>query len=79
MTKKKDEKETESKKASSAKKECLIDLVEKADAPLFMMMMDLSRLGWDKQLGEEVRLRRLGLPIEPSITESEFNKEILGE
>ena len=42
-------------------------------------MMDLSLTGLDKQLEEEIRLKRLGEPIEPTITESEFNKKIIGE
>ena len=43
------------------------------------MMMDLSRTGLDKQLEEEIRLKRLGEPIKPTITKSEFNKKIKGE
>ena len=78
MAKKKEETVEETKKASS-KKECLLDLVIEADVPLYVMMMDLSRTGLDKQLEEEIRLRRAGQPIEPTITKSEFNKEILGE
>ena len=78
MTKKKEDKADETKKTVS-KKECLIDLVEESEVPFWKMMMDLSRTGLDKQLEEEVRLRRLGLTIEPTITKSEFNKEILGE
>lgn len=77
MTKKKEEKETT--KPSSTKKECLIDLVEESEVPYFRMMMDLSRTGLDKQLEEEIRLRQQGEPIEPTITKSEINKEILGE
>lgn len=79
MAKKKEETVEETKKASS--KECLIDLVMEAEetgVPLHVMMMDLSRMGWDKQLEEEIKLRQLGEPIEPTITKSEFNKEILG-
>lgn len=78
MAKKKEETVEETKKSSSKKEslECLIDLVEESEIPLWKMMMDLSRMGWDKQLEEEIRLRRLGEPIEPTITKSEFNKEI---
>jgi hypothetical protein len=42
------------------------------------MMMDLSRTGLDKQLEEEIKLRQLGEPIKPTITQAEFNKKILG-
>jgi hypothetical protein len=77
MAKKKEEVD-ETKKKTSAEKKCLIDLVEASEVPLWRMMMDLSRTGLNKQLEEEIRLRRLGQPIEPTITESEFNKEILG-
>ena len=82
MAKKKEDKvdETPTKKTTSStnEKKCLIDLVEASEVPLWRMMMDLSRMEWDKQLEEEIRLKRLGEPIEPTITESEFNKEILG-
>ena len=76
MTKKKEEKETT--KPSSTKKECLIDLVSKSEVPFWKMMMDLSRTGLDKQLEEEIKLRQLGEPIKPTITQDEFNKKILG-
>ena len=76
MTKKKEEKETT--KPSSTKKECLIDLVSKSEVPFWKMMMDLSRTGLDKQLEEEIKLRQLGEPIKPTITQAEFNKKILG-
>lgn len=65
-------------KTSSSKK-CLIDLIEESEIPYWKMVMDLSRTGLDKQLEEEIRLKRLGEPIQPTITESEFNKEIIGE
>ncbi len=76
MTKKKEDKKDETTKSS---KECLIDLVEESDIPLWKMMMDLSYNGLDKQLEEEIMLRQLGEPIKPTITKSEFNKKILGE
>lgn len=76
--KKQEESEEKTTKKSSTQKECLIDLVNESEIPLWKMMMDLSRMGWDKQLEEETRLRRLGEPIEPTITKSEFDKEILG-
>jgi len=78
MTKKKEDKADETKKSAS-KKECLIDLIEESEVPFWKMMMDLSRTGLDKQLEKEIKLRQLGEPIEPTITKSEFNKEILGE
>ena len=57
-------------------KECLIDLIEKADAPLFVLMMDLSRTGLDKQYEEEKESRKIGAEIPKTITQSEFNKII---
>ena len=77
MTKKKEDKKDETSKSSS-KKECLIDLVSKSEVPFWKMMMDLSRTGLDKQLEEEIKLRQLGEPIKPTITQAEFNKKILG-
>ena len=84
MTRKKEEDKDETKTkttstSSSSKKECLIDLVNQSAIPYWKMMMDLSRTGLDKQLEEESRLKRLGEPIKPTITESEFNKKIIGE
>jgi hypothetical protein len=84
MTRKKEEDKDETKTkttstSSSSKKECLIDLVNQSTIPYWKMMMDLSRTGLDKQLEEEIRLKRLGEPIKPTITESEFNKKIKGE
>ena len=67
-------KKTESK--SSAEKECLIDLVNESELPLFVIMMDLSRTGLDKQFEEETRLKQLGEEIPKTITKSEFNKII---
>ena len=75
MTKKKEDKVDEPTKSSS-KKECLIDLVEESEIPFWRMMMDLSRTGLDKQLEEEFKLRQLGKPIDPTMTKSEFNKQI---
>ena len=85
MTRKKEEDKDETKtkttstSSSSSKKKCLIDLVNQSAIPYWKMMMDLSRTGLDKQLEEEIRLKRLGEPIKPTITESEFNKKIIGE
>lgn len=79
MAKKKEKKEEAKKKTPSKnkeKKEALIDLVHSADLPLFVIIMDLSRVGLDKQLEEEVELRHKGLPISKTITKSEFNKII---
>ena len=76
MTKKKEDKKDETTNSS---KECLIDLVEESEVPLWRMMMDLSHNGLDKQLEEEIILKQLGEPIKPTITKSEFNKKILGE
>lgn len=79
MAKKKEEakkrKETASKK-SKEKKEALIDLVESAPLPLFVIIMDLSRVGLDKQLEEEIELRHKGLDIPKTLTQTEFNKII---
>lgn len=75
MTKKKEDKKDETSKSS---KQCLIDLVSKSEVPFWKMMMDLSRTGLDKQLEEEIKLRQLGEPVKPTITQAEFNKKILG-
>lgn len=75
MTKKKEDKKDETKTSS---KQCLIDLVLQSEVPFWKMMMDLSRTGLDKQLEEEIKLRQLGEPVKPTITQDEFNKKILG-
>lgn len=75
-TKKEEETEEKTTKKSSTQKECLIDLVNESEIPLFRIMMDLSCQGLDKQFEEEIRLRRLGLEIPKTITKSEFNKII---
>ena len=76
MAKKKEKKEAKKETAPKEKKEALIDLVHSADLPLFVIIMDLSRVGLDKQLEEEVELRHKGLPIRKTITKSEFDKII---
>lgn len=73
---KEEDKEEKTIKKSSTQKECLIDLVNESEIPLFRIMMDLSRAGLDKQFEEEIRLRRLGEEIPKTITKSEFNKII---
>ena len=53
MAKKKEKKEEAKKKETAPKnkekKEALIDLVESAPLPLFVIIMDLSRVGLDKE------------------------------
>ena len=77
MAKKKEKKEEAKKKtAPKEKKEALIDLVESAPLPLFVIIMDLSRVGLDKELEEQIELRRKGLDIPKTLTKSEFDKII---
>lgn len=77
MAKKKEKKEEAKKKtAPKEKKEALIDLVESAPLPLFVIVMDLSRVGLDKELEKQIELRHKGLNIPKTLTKSEFNKII---
>ena len=80
MAKKKEKKEEAKKKTapkkSKEKKEALIDLVESAPLPLFVIIMDLSRVGLDKELEEQIELRNKGLKIPKTLTQIEFNKII---
>ncbi len=77
MAKKKEKKEEAKKKtAPKEKKEALIDLVESAPLPLFVIIMDLSRVGLDKELEKQIELRHKGLDIPKTLTKSEFNKII---
>ena len=76
MAKKKKEKKEAEKPVPKEKKEALIDLVESAPLPLFVMIMDLSRVGLDKELEEQIELRRKGLKIPKTITKTEFNQII---
>lgn len=79
MAKKKEKKEEAKKKTASKnkeKKEALIDLVESTDLPLFVIIMDLSRVGLDKELEEQIEFRHKGLDIPKTLTKSEFNKII---
>lgn len=79
MAKKKEKKEEAKKKETAPKnekKEALIDLVESTDLPLFVIIMDLSRVGLDKELEEQIELRHKGLDIPKTLTKSEFNKII---
>lgn len=69
-------KKKEKKKETKEKKESLIDLVESTDLPLFVIIMDLSRVGLDKELEEQIELRHKGLKIPKTLTKSEFNKII---
>ena len=83
MAKKKEKKEEAKKKEtapkkSKEKKEALIDLVESTDLPLFVIIMDLSRVGLDKELEEQIEFRHKGLDIPKTLTKSEFDK-IIGE
>jgi hypothetical protein len=76
MAKKKKEKKEAEKPVPKEKKEALIDLVESAPLPLFVIIMDLSRVGLDKELEEQVELRSKGLKIPKTITKTEFNQII---
>ena len=76
MAKKKKEKKETEKPVPKEKKEALIDLVESADLPLFVIIMDLSRVGLDKELEKQIELRHKGLKIPKTITKSEFNQII---
>ena len=77
MAKKKEKKEEAKKKtAPKEKKEALIDLVESTDLPLFVIIMDLSRVGLDKELEKQIEYRHKGLEIPKTLTKSEFNKII---
>lgn len=77
MAKKKEKKEEAKKKtAPKEKKEALIDLVESAPLPLFVIIMDLSRVGLDKELEKQIEYRHKGLEIPKTLTKSEFNKII---
>ena len=77
MVKKKEKKEeAKKKKAPKEKKEALIDLVESTDLPLFVIIMDLSRVGLDKELEKQIEFRHKGLDIPKTLTKTEFNKII---
>ena len=77
MAKKKEKKEeAKKKKAPKEKKEALIDLVESAPLPLFVIIMDLSRVGLDKELEKQIEFRHKGLDIPKTLTKTEFNKII---
>lgn len=75
MTKNKKEKKAKKK---IERKQVLLDLVLQSDKPIFVLMMDLSRVGLAKQLEEEIAMRKRGITISRTITESEF-KKIVGE
>lgn len=79
MAKKKEKKEEAKKKETAPKnekKEALIDLVESAPLPLFVIIMDLSRVGLDKELEKQIEYRHKGLDIPKTLTKSEFDKII---
>lgn len=80
MAKKKEKKEEAKKKETAPKnkekKEALIDLVESTDLPLFVIIMDLSRVGLDKELEKQIEFRHKGLDIPKTLTKTEFNKII---
>lgn len=78
MAKKKEKKEEAKKKTApkNEKKEALIDLVESTDLPLFVIIMDLSRVGLDKELEKQIEFRHKGLDIPKTLTKSEFDKII---
>lgn len=74
--KEKEKKEAKKKTAPKEKKEALIDLVESTDLPLFVIIMDLSRVGLDKELEKQIEFRHKGLDIPKTLTKSEFDKII---
>lgn len=78
MAKKKKEeaKKKETAPKNKEKKEALIDLVESAPLPLFVIIMDLSRVGLDKELEKQIEERHKGLDIPKTLTKTEFNKII---
>lgn len=84
MTSKKESEEineTENtKKATKPKgeKKTLIELVENSSVNIISIIMDLSKNGLLDQYYDEQDKKRLGLPIEASLTENEFNK-IIGD
>lgn len=73
----KNTKKTTAKKQSS-KKKVLIDLVEQSGVDEISIIMDLSKHELLEQYHDEIRLKNLGVPIKPSITENEF-KKIIGD
>ena len=56
----------------------LIELVDNSKVGKFIIGVKLSKSGYLKQYHEEEKLMKGGFPIEPSMTEEEFNK-IIGE
>lgn len=72
----KNTKKTTTKKQSQ--KEVLVDLVEQSGVDELSIIMDLSKHGLLNQYRDELKLKKLGVPINPSITEKEF-KKIIGD
>lgn len=66
------------KKKQSKDNKILVDLVEEFGVDKFSIIMDLSKNGLLDQYHEEIKLKELGVPIKPSITEDEF-KKIIGD
>lgn len=82
-TKKEEVVEDTSKKVTKNNKsngelKTLIELVDNSKVGKFIIGVKLSKSGYLKQYHEEEKLRKGGFPIEPSMTEEEFNK-IIGE
>lgn len=65
-------------KKNKGQKLVLIDLVEQSGVDEISLIMDLSKNGLLDQYHDEIRLKKLGVPIKPSITENEF-KKIIGD
>lgn len=72
MAKKNEPKKTEKK--AKEEKQVLLDLVEQSPIKLYKLVMNLSNANLLKQYEEEKALRKLGVSIDPTITEKEFNK-----
>ena len=66
------------KKSKDIKKYSLVDLVSEADKPYFHIILELSRVGLDKQLEEEIELVNMGLPVKKSLSKSDFEKILEG-
>lgn len=67
-----------STKKDTTGKKTLIELVDESGVSLTSIVMDLSMNGLSDQYDEEVALKKAGMPIVPSITETEF-KKIIGD
>ena len=65
-------------KKEEVKKYSLVDLVSESNKPYFHIILELSRVGLDKQLEEEIELINIGLPVKKSLSKSDFEKILEG-